>query len=229
MKYPELCLEKIEAIVDKLGGIAGADRFLAGNTTVVDVLPEQLLVPIGVWNVPETTEEFVFGDMGEGPIITSIKYHNQRIHPMWEFRDWFRSIKPNSATKVRVHQILWEGSYDSSSITYPKHKAVYEAWIASVIAELGGEAMVETTLAEVFALMQGQSEGQLGPLALNGGRNLFFVRDKDGILRLVACYGMNNHTSKELTPAGWEYYSWYVGASDSIMGLDRVITRVLNP
>jgi hypothetical protein len=56
---------------------------------------------------------------------------------------------------------------------------------ASIIAELGGETQAETTLAEVFALMAKQANGEAGALLTNGYANIFYVRDVNGVLRAV--------------------------------------------
>jgi len=47
MKYGELNLGQIEAIVNKLGGMAGVQRFLAGNSEVV----VKNLVPAGIFRL----------------------------------------------------------------------------------------------------------------------------------------------------------------------------------
>lgn len=54
-----------------------------------------------------------------------------------------------------------------------------------IIAELGGEAKAETTLADVSALMVQQANGENGTLLTNGYANIFYVRDVGGVLRVV--------------------------------------------
>ena len=56
---------------------------------------------------------------------------------------------------------------------------------ASIVAELGGEARVETTLAQVFWLLERQKRGERGALANNGWGNIFYIRDVSGTLRSV--------------------------------------------
>ena len=56
---------------------------------------------------------------------------------------------------------------------------------AFIIAELGGEAAAETTLAGVHGLMTLQPHGQEGALLTNGLANIFYVRDRKGVLRAV--------------------------------------------
>ncbi len=69
-----------------------------------------------------------------------------------------------------------------------------------IIAELGCEALAETTLAEMFHAMKLQGRGQKGALLTNGCANIFYVRDTEGNLWAVCCY--------------WDsaYEDWRVGA-----------------
>lgn len=56
-----------------------------------------------------------------------------------------------------------------------------------IIAELGGEALAETTLAEMFHTLKLQGRGQKGALLTNGYANIFYVRDTEGNLWAVGC------------------------------------------
>lgn len=57
MKYSELSLGEIEAIVDKLGGIKGVQRFLSGNVSIIveDYLIDCDVIPSigGDWKIEE--------------------------------------------------------------------------------------------------------------------------------------------------------------------------------
>ena len=59
-----------------------------------------------------------------------------------------------------------------------------------ILAELGGEAKAETTLTEVYSLMEAQKNGENGPLLTNGYANIFYVRDVNGALRAVVRSGL---------------------------------------
>lgn len=65
-----------------------------------------------------------------------------------------------------------------------------------ILTELGDKA--ESTLAQVWALMERQPEGKEGVLLTNGWANLFYVRDANGTLRAVH--------------VGWGGNGWSVGA-----------------
>ncbi|MDE1988216.1 MAG: hypothetical protein KGJ58_03535 [Patescibacteria group bacterium] len=54
-----------------------------------------------------------------------------------------------------------------------------------IIEELGGEAKAETTLSEMFSLMEKQKHGEEGVLLNNGWANLFYIKDVAGVLRAV--------------------------------------------
>jgi len=70
---------------------------------------------------------------------------------------------------LRVHQLL-KGLVDSS-----------------IIAELGGEEVAETTLAQMWKMMKRQGRGQKGKLLTNSYANIFYIRDTDGVLWAVDC------------------------------------------
>ena len=57
-----------------------------------------------------------------------------------------------------------------------------------IITELGGEAKAETTLSEMFSLMEEQGKGEDGVLLNNGYANIFYVKDRSGVLRAVHVY-----------------------------------------
>lgn len=87
-----------------------------------------------------------------------------------------------------------------------------------VIAELGGEEVAETTLAQIFEMMKAQGKGQKGNLLTNGYANIFYIRDVNGILWAVDC---NWGTSR----GDWDVSAYSV-ASPYGWGADgRVVSR----
>lgn len=70
-----------------------------------------------------------------------------------------------------------------------------------IINELGGDDKAEAKLAEMFSLMEKQPNGEDGDLITNVSLNIFYIRDKDCILRTVFCFWCND--------------GWYVDA-DSV-------------
>lgn len=79
------------------------------------------------------------------------------------------------------------------------HRLVKNSKDKPVIDELGGEAKAETTLTEMFALMEIQGRGQKGVLLTNGFGNIFYIRDVNGLLWAVDC--------------GWGGGGWGCGAN----------------
>lgn len=72
-------------------------------------------------------------------------------------------------------------------------------WVhAPIVDELGGEAAAETTLTELFSLMEKQPNGEKGVLFTSGAPNFFYVRDLEGTLNAICAY--------------WDS-PWVVGAS----------------
>ena len=76
-----------------------------------------------------------------------------------------------------------------------------------IIDELGGEAKAETSLTEMFALMEKQGHGQEGTLLTNGWSNIFYIRDVNDVLWAVSCHwsdgGWDCGANSALFPVGW--------------------------
>jgi hypothetical protein len=68
---------------------------------------------------------------------------------------------------------------------------------APIIAELG-EGAAETSLAEIWWLLEQQPNGEAGTLLVNGDANIFYVRDVDGIMFAVRVF--------------WDDLGWFVDA-----------------
>lgn len=81
------------------------------------------------------------------------------------------------------------------------HKLRQSSVDGPIIAELGGAGKSETTLSEMFSLMEKQGKGEDGVLLNNGYANIFYIKDDAGVLRTVFVY--------------WVGDGWYVRA-DSV-------------
>ena len=57
-----------------------------------------------------------------------------------------------------------------------------------ILSELGGQEKDETTMAEIYAMMERQANGESGDLLNNGWANIFYVRDITGTLRAVGVH-----------------------------------------
>lgn len=78
------------------------------------------------------------------------------------------------------------------------HKLRQSSMDGPIIAELGGAEKSETTLSEMFALMEKQGKCEDGVLLTNGYTNIFYIKDLAGILRAVG--------------VDWRGDGWSVGA-----------------
>lgn len=97
-----------------------------------------------------------------------------------------------------------------SEQTLRYHKLRQSSVDGPIIPELGGAEKSETTLSEMFSLMEKQKNGESGPLLNNGRWNIFYIRDQSGVLRTV---------SVDWDDGGWfvdaypveNPYEWYCG------------------
>jgi len=144
-------------------------------------LNQPLLISVGTATVPRNDgsfvarNHFVVNTKNNAPVKISYLGDN--------FKDWFFGKQ--------------EQPFGGSTLNYGK----LSCWSVDgpIIAELGGEEKAETTLTELFALMEAQKNGEDGPLLTNGYANIFYVRDVNGVLRAVG--------------AGWSGGGWDVGAT----------------
>ncbi len=132
--------------------------------------PKPLLVPFGTTVVSPTTTPFTAKDHF---VVNTKRNAAVKIAYIWDdFTSWFmdKVEQPFEGSTLKF------GTLSRSSVDAP------------IIAELGGEEKAETTLAEVFALMSNQPNGEKGALLTNGYVNIFYVRDAKGVLRAVRVY-----------------------------------------
>lgn len=125
-----------------------------------------LLEFIGTIKIPATTKKVVVCDY-----VQKIR-KTRKLYAGSNFEEWFfsKTVEPISQSVLNYHKLR------KSSVDSP------------IIAELGGEVKTETTLAEMFALMEMQANGEDGALLTNGYANIFYIRDINGVLRAVLCF-----------------------------------------
>jgi len=82
--------------------------------------------------------------------------------------------------------------------TIRKYKLLAIAPDGPIIAELGGEARVESSIAVAYFLIRSQGKCEPGILQTNGYANIFYVRDLKGVLCAVRI--------------GWDGDGWVVDA-----------------
>jgi hypothetical protein len=120
--------------------------------------------------VSATTSKFVAKDKF---VVNTKRNAPVKISAVWDnFTSWFlsgdgKTEDPISEQTLRYHKLR------KSSVDGP------------IITELGGEEKSETTLTEMFSLMEKQKNGEDGVLLNNGYANIFYIRDQNGVLRAV--------------------------------------------
>jgi hypothetical protein len=135
-----------------------------------------LLEPVETATVAATSEQFDVKERFEKP--AGIKFAT-----VWtEFKRHFygRVEEPIPETRLQKYRLL------------------RIAPDAPIIAELGGPARVEGSLAAVYALIRRQGRGEAGFLQTNGYANIFYQRDVKGALCAVRL--------------GWDGEGWVIDA-----------------
>ena len=135
--------------------------------TVVTSVETNLLEFVSTVTVSATTTKFVAKDNfiinTEASAKVKISYLGNN------FKAWLRGKTEDQITEQTLHY----SKLRQSSVDGP------------IIAELGGEEKSETTLTEMFFLMEKQRNGEAGVLLNNGYANIFYIRDACGVLRAV--------------------------------------------
>ncbi len=164
MKYANLDLGTIEAIVNKLGGMDGVNRFLRGELEVKEysLLRRIKTVPVPAQKRFVAKDHFVV-NAGEDARV-KISYLGDNFCA--NFLDKIEN--PAEEKSLAVSKLL------KKSLDLP------------ILGELGDKA--ETQLSQMFALMSEQPDGEGGTLLTNGAANIFYIRDKNNKFWAVYCY-----------------------------------------
>ena len=125
--------------------------------------------------VPATTGKFVAKDKF---VVNTKRNAPVKISVVWDnFTELFLSGSGKTEDPI-TEQTLRYHKLRKSSVDGP------------IIAELGGAEKSETTLSEMFSLMEKQKNGEDGVLLNNGYANIFYIKDQNGVLRAVyVCWG----------------------------------------
>ncbi len=142
--------------------------------------PTPLLIPAGTTVIPATMIPFAAKD---GFVVNTQRNAPVKIGLISDdFQAWFLA-------KV-------EQPFEGSTLKYKELSHASDD--DSIIAALGTKEELETTLAEVLALMSAQLNGEPGALLTNGHANIFYVRDAQGELRTVQLYWLRYRKSWEV-------------------------------
>ncbi|MBU4223902.1 hypothetical protein KJ934_01610 [Patescibacteria group bacterium] len=159
------------------------------NQVIKVVTPDdKILEFVSTVTVSATTKKFVVRDYVQKLRKTKNVYASSNFEKLF----FDKTVEPISEQELNYHKLT------KNSVDGP------------IIDELGGEAKVETTLAEMFSLIALQPNGEDGVSLTNGYANVFYIRDVVGVLRAVCCYwhdvGWNLSAFSVELP-----YAWYDG------------------
>jgi len=177
-KIVGLPLEVLKVFYDLVEKLAGENwqewltelkKFLRKEKCWTGVVAETLLGFVDTVAVPARSERFVAKDHF---IVDTNRKAKVKISYLGD------NFRNNFLNKI-------EEAISETTLRYQKLKK-YSRDIP-IISELGGEDKAETTLSEMFALMEMQPNGETGTLLTNGYANIFYVRDFDGVLWAVRC------------------------------------------
>jgi hypothetical protein len=147
IKNSELNLGQIEAIVNKLGGMEGVKRFLAGT---VEIVMKSILELVNSEIKVSARERFVVAD--------HFKKGNAGIYYIGDnFKTWF-------GEKVETNVLV---------ATLTSHRLTQNSVDGPIKAELGEGH--ETFLTWLFEKIETQSDGREGELLVNGYANIFYI------------------------------------------------------
>lgn len=169
-------------------------------------LVSTVVIPATIGNLV-AKEKFVINTKHNAPVKIS--------HLGDNFRGWF--LKGDSKTEDPISE---------QTLRYAKlRKASADA---SIIAELGGEEKSETTLFEMFSLMEKQKHGEDGVLP-NNGWSIFYIRDSAGVLRAVSVYwyggGWSVRADSVECPDRW-HIGYRVFSRNSVLKSSEPLTSV---
>ena len=150
-----------------------ADKDPGGAASILSVM-------ISATTIPASTKEFVVKDKFK--VDTKRKAKVKIYYLGTNFKVWFmeKIEGPFAGSTIYGRQL------DKSSID------------SLILPSLGGQEKAETTMAEIYAMMERQPNGEAGDLMNNGCANIFYVCDINGTLRTVNVY--------------WLVNGWYVRA-----------------
>lgn len=158
--------------------------------------PKPLLEPIGTIVIPATTEQFI---VRERFVVGTDQKARVKISYLGDnFRDRFLDKIEEPAAEATLRYAMLRRS----------------SWDAPILAELKDTA--ETTLSQMFWLMERQSNGERGTLLNNGRANIFYILDAAGVLRAVFTFWYGD---------GWGAYARAVGSPRAWGDGYRVFSR----
>lgn len=166
---------------------------------VATAVVSALLTPIATVSLPATTQAFVAAEK----FTTNIS-SDAEVKIAFLGANFINGFLADGG-KIELPQVWCElrcAKLTKSSIALP------------IIVELGCE-QAETRLTHVWGLLRKQANGGKGALLTNGHANIFFVRDRQGVLCVVAVHWFDN---------GWHLVADSVGSLNVLTSGHQVLS-----
>lgn len=197
MKYGELTLGQVEALVNNLGGMDGVQRFLSGELVVktTELLRKVAEVAVG------GTKSFVASDAFGENNSDGIKFY------LW----------PNFS-----NNFLGKVEEDVKPVTITIHRFEKASRDDRIMSELGIDIKSKKgviKLAHFREMIKAQSQGQEGPLLVNGYVNIAYIEDEKGTVWAVG-------SDWGSVGRGWGVYARSVGGPCEWSAGGRVLSQV---
>src|SRR3989344_4417198 len=161
----------VEALLNKLGGVEGAKRFLRDELVISEAVAKKLLERLSTTIAVPAMTQFIAAD---NFVVDTSKRELMKISYLGD------NFKANFLQKVESDEVAAE--------ELVINKLLENSFDPAIIIALGGEAKVEISLGQFFAAFAKQPKGEDGPLLTNGYANIGYIRDINGVLWAV--YGL---------------------------------------
>jgi len=170
MKYGNLTLGQIEAGINKIGGEEAFMRLLREELVISEAVAKKLFERLSTTIAVPVITSFIGS---EHFVIGTSKNAKVKIRYLSE------NFKANFLSKVESGKVAAED--------LAINKLLENSFDPAIVTTLGGEAKVEITLGQFFAMFAKQPNGEKGALLTNGNANVGYIRDSNGVL--WAAYG----------------------------------------
>lgn len=181
----------VEALLNKLGGVEGAKRFLRDELVISEAIAKKLLERLSTIALPAvkdfTAKEHFVVDTSKKAVV-KVSYLSDNFKA-----NFLQKVESDKVAEELAINKLLENSFDPIIIT-----------------ALGGEAKVEITLGQFFAVFAKQPNGETGVLLTNGYANVGYIRDTHGVLWVVGGHWYDDGWNFFASPLDDPHY-WYSG------------------